>query len=55
MVPVVICALGSITKRLKRFLELLVINSLNVYLPQKTALLGKATILRKVLKLSGSG
>ena len=49
MVPVVIGALGSITKRLHSFLGLLGIDSLNLYILQKTALLGTATILRKVL------
>jgi len=55
IVPVVIGALGSISKRLKSFLELLDIESLNTYLLQKTALLGTATILRKVLQLLGCG
>ena len=55
MVPVVIGALGSITKRLHSFLGLLGIDSLNLYILQKTALLGTATILRKVLQLSGCG
>ena len=55
MVPVVIGALGSITKRLHSFLGLLAIDSLNLYILQKTALLGTATILRKVLQLSGCG
>ena len=55
MVPVVIGALGSITKRLQSFLGLLGIDSLNLYILQKTALLGTATILRKVLQLSGCG
>ena len=55
MVPVVIGALGSITKRLHSFLGLLGIDSLNLYILQKTDLLGTATILRKVLQLSGCG
>ena len=55
MIPIVIGALGSVTTRFKYFLELLDISSLNVYLLQKTALLGIATTLRKVLQLSGCG
>ena len=55
MVPVVTGALVSITKRLKNFLEILDIKTLNVYLLQKTALLGTATALRKILQLSGCG
>ena len=52
MVPVVIGALGSISKRLGNFLEILDIKALNIYILQKTALLGTATILRKILQLS---
>ena len=55
MVPVMIEVLGSITKRLHSFLGLLGIDSLNLYILQKTALLGTVTILRKVLQLSGCG
>ena len=44
-----------ITKRLHSFLGLLGIDSLNLYILQKTALLGTATILRKVMQLSGCG
>ena len=55
MVSVVIGALGYITKRFHSFLGLLGIDSLNLYILQKTALLGTATILRKVLQLSGCG
>ena len=53
MIPIVIGALGSVIRQLKYFLELLDISSLNIYLVQKTALLGTATILQKVLQLSG--
>ena len=45
MIPIVIGALGSVTRQLKYFLELLDISSLNVYLLQKSALLGTATTL----------
>ena len=55
MVPVVIGALGSISKRLDGFLQILDIEALNIYVLQKTALLGTATILRKILQLSGCG
>ena len=43
MVPIVIGSLDSVTKRLKSFLKILDLNTLNVYLLQKTALLGTAT------------
>ena len=55
MASVVIGALGSNSKRLKSFWELLDIDYLNIYLLQKTALLGTASIIRKVLQLSGCG
>ena len=57
MIPIVIGALGralgSISMQLKYYLELLDISTLNVYLLQKTTLLGTATTLRKVLQLLG--
>jgi len=53
MISIVIGALGSVSVWFKYFLELLDINALNIYLLQKTALLGTATTLRKVLQLSG--
>ena len=55
MVPVVIGALGSVTKKLKNFLEILDIKTLNVYLLQKTALLETVTTLRNILQLSECG
>ena len=42
MVPVVI---GALTKRLKNFLEILDIKTLNVYLLQKTTLLYSTTCM----------
>ena len=55
MVAVVIGALGSISKKLDGFLQILDIEALNIYVLQKTAMLGTATILRKILQLSGCG
>ena len=52
MVPVVIGALDSISKRLGSSLEILDIEALNIYILQKIAMLGTATILRKILQLS---
>ena len=49
VVPVVIGALGSVTKGLDRWIEKLGI-PLNVGVMPKTALLGTARILRKVMK-----
>ena len=48
VVPVIIGALGSITKKLDEWLEKLDI-TVNTALLQKTTLLGTARILRKVL------
>ena len=50
VVPVVIGALGSVTKELDNWMEKLELPS-NVGAIQKTALLGKARILRRVLEL----
>ena len=50
VVPVVIGALGSVTKGFDRWIEKLRI-PLNVGVMQKTALLGTAGILRKVLEM----
>ena len=50
IVPVVIGALGSVTKGFDRWIEKLGI-PLNVGVMQKTALLGTARILRKVLEM----
>ena len=49
VVPVVIGALGSITKKLNEWLEELEL-TVNIVLLQKTTLLGTARILRKVLE-----
>ena len=49
-VPVVIGALGSVTKEFDRWIEKLGI-PFNVGVIQKTALLGTARILRKVLEM----
>ena len=49
VVPVVIRALGSVTKKFDRWIEKLGITN-NVGVMQKTALLGTAKILRKVLE-----
>ena len=49
VVPVVIGALGSITKKLNEWLEKLEL-AVNIVLLQKTTLLGTARILRKVLE-----
>ena len=50
VVPVVIGALGSVTKRFDRWIEKLGI-TFSVGVVQKTALLGTARILRKVLEM----
>ena len=50
VVPVVIGALGSVTKEFDRWIEKLGI-TFNVGVVQKTALLGTARILRKVLEM----
>ena len=50
IVPVVVGALGSVTKRLREFLKKLNITIQTRFL-QKTALLGTARILRKVLDI----
>ena len=50
VVPVVIGALGSVNKGFDRWIEKLEI-PLNVGVMQKTALLGTARILRKVLEM----
>ena len=50
VVPVVIGALGSVTKGFDMWIEKLEI-PLNVGVMQKTALLGTARILRKVLEM----
>ena len=49
VVPVVIGALGSITKKLNEWLEKLEL-TVNIVLLQKTTLLETARILRKVLE-----
>ena len=50
IVPVVVGALGSVTKRLRDFIKKLDITIQTRFL-QKTALLGTARILRKVLDI----
>ena len=50
VVPVVIGALGSVTNDFERWIRKLGI-SYNIGVMQKTALLGTARILRKVLEL----
>ena len=50
VVPVVIGALGSVTKEFDRWIEKLG-TTFNVGVVQKTALLGTARILRKVLEM----
>ena len=50
VVPVVIGALGSVTKDFERWIRKLGI-AYNIGVMQKTALLGTARILRKVLEL----
>ena len=50
VVPVVVGALGCISKGFKRWIEILGIE-VNVGTVQKTALLGTARILRKVLEM----
>jgi len=53
MVLVVIGALGSISKRLGSFLEILDIEALNFYIFTKDCFaIGTAIILRKILQLS---
>ena len=47
-IPVVVGALGSTSKKLKKYVEELG-DAINTALLQKTALLGTARILRKVL------
>ena len=49
VVPVIVGALGSITKKLDEWLEKLDI-TVNIALLQKTTLLGTARILREVLE-----
>ena len=50
VVPVVIGALGSVTKDFERWIRKLEI-AYNIGVMQKTALLGTARILRKMLEL----
>ena len=57
VIPVVVGALGSTSKKLKKYIEELGV-FINTALLQKTALLGTVRILRKVLiadKISGNG
>ena len=55
IIPVVIGALGAISKRFVNFIKQLDLGSPNMYILQKSALLGTVSILRKVLQLSGAG
>ena len=50
VVPVVIGALGSLTKKFDRWIEKLGITN-NVGIMQKTVLLGAARILKKMLEM----
>ena len=54
VVPVVVGALGTIPKRLASYMALLDIN-LSVKTIQKSAILGTARIVRKVLEMNVSG
>ena len=53
IVPIVVGALGSITKDFESWIDKLNIKSTNVVV-QKSALLGTARILRKVLEIGES-
>ena len=55
IIPVVIGALGAISKRFVNFIKQLDLGSPNMYILQKSALLGTVSIVRKVLQLSGAG
>ena len=49
MIPVILGVLGSVTKNFEKYVDPIGIK-INVHTVQKTALLGAARILRKVLE-----
>ena len=55
IVPIVIGALGAISKQFKNHIDRLELNNINLIEIQKSVILGTASILRKVLQLSGAG
>jgi len=55
IIPVVIGALGAISQHFHGFIKQLDLHGLNQYVLQKKAILGTATIFRKVLQLSSAG
>ena len=55
IIPVVIGALGAISNHFHSYIKQLDLHSLNQYVLQKTAILGTAAILRRVLQLSSAG
>ena len=52
IIPVVIGALGAVSKHFKDFIRQLNLKGTNPYILQKSAMLGTASILRKTLQLS---
>jgi len=54
IIPVVIGALGAVSRKFHGFIKQLEIINLNLYISQKSALLGMVSILRQVLQLSGA-
>ena len=52
IIPVVIGALGAISNHFHSYIKQLDLHRLNQYVLQKTAILGTAAILRRVLQLS---
>ena len=55
VILIVIGALGAVSTHFKMYVESLHLPELNWYLLQKSALLGTASIHRRVLQLSGAG
>ena len=55
IVPIVIGALGAISTQFKNHIDRLELNNINLIEIQKSVILGTASILRKVLQLSGAG
>ena len=53
--PIVVGALGAISKQFSAYVDCLDLYDVKYFQLQRLALLGTATILRQVLQLSGSG
>jgi len=55
VIPIVVGALGAVSKHFEKYVQKLDLPALNWDLLQKSSLLGTASILRQVLQLSGAG